>query len=259
MGLTLTALPEEILDHIIAYLLPHYRLLIKHNIASPDLLACRLVCWNLHYTTARWICRRQHLRLCNNATSHIPSQFITPNYAVYTQLLRISLTNPKDCSADGSMTLQLLPTMACNMSNLRILLLRTSGHSTLPCSILSSFISVPLLHTISLDIVDTQTVDWSLLTVGNNKTWPEIKRLDLKRVPNFGPLLRLFPQVEALSLRPSSSIHDVLSDTTLPWRTLRQLTLEHVLDLDKTCSFIQNNFEVRYLCVCCYFIRDTNV
>src|ERR1700749_709012 len=121
MALKLTELPWEVLDLIISHLLPTYRLLIKQNIASPDLLACRLVCWILHHATTRWICQRQHLRLCNNATSHIPSQFISPNYVIYTQFLRISLTNPKECSADGSTILRLLPTIASNMTNLRVL------------------------------------------------------------------------------------------------------------------------------------------
>ncbi|KAF8531379.1 hypothetical protein JB92DRAFT_3138899 [Gautieria morchelliformis] len=246
MPLGILDLPEEIIDPIVGALLPEYdpngpRLNTYAYEHLVDLLCCRLVCWSLFRPASRWLCRRVHLKLCrfNQHVRVTATPFTRPEYASNTRVLHISGRTGSD-SHQVQPRLSLAGTpLFSGMRNLRILVIQLCP--TLVTEILPQLLSLPLLHTVVLEGSETtvDSINWSCI----GGPFPNIKKLDFRRIRDIGPLISLAPSLEALSLNPSTRLDDVLSSIPFPWYTLRQLALERVLDIEKTCVALLESYQ----------------
>lgn len=243
MSLSILDLPEEILDPIIGALLPEYDPNTGVHEYPVDLLSCRLACRRFFWPASRWLCRRVRLKLCcfNQHVRLIAAPFICPEHASNTHVLHIA-SSPTKC---GPYVDQPYPSPAksplfSQMRNLRILIVQLCP--TLVRDILPHLLSLPMLHTVVLEGSETTvgSTDWSWI----GGPFSNIKKLDFRRTSNIGPLISLSPSLEELTVRPSTELYEVLGSITIPWHTLRQLTLEAVLEFEKTCVALMESYQV---------------
>jgi hypothetical protein len=248
MPLGILDLPEEIIDPIIGSLLPEHdpngpRLNTYAYEHPVDLICCRLVCRSLFRPASRWLSRRVNLKLYrfNQHVRVTATPFTRPEYASNTRILHISGRTESDFYQAQPRLSHVGTPLFAGMRNLRILVIQLCP--TLVTEILPQLLSLPLLHTVVLEGSEA-TVDsknWSCI----GGPFPNIRKLDFRRIRNIGPLISLAPSLEALCLNPSTRLDDVLNSIPFPWYTLRQLALERVLDIEKTCVALMESYQVK--------------